>query len=53
MLRKSNEVTFLKKECHELLLIRYLILSVTVPQYLLVTAIENVTKTLLVTTESN
>ncbi len=36
---KSNEVTFLKKECNELLVIRYFILGVTVLLQLLVTAI--------------
>jgi hypothetical protein len=30
--RKSNEVTFFWKECDKLLVIRYLILSGTVPQ---------------------
>jgi hypothetical protein len=50
---KSNEVTFFRKECNELLVIRYFILGVTVPLQLLVTAILNVTKTLLVTQKSN
>jgi hypothetical protein len=36
---KSNEVTLFRKECNELLLIRYFILGVTVPLQLLVTAI--------------
>jgi hypothetical protein len=36
---KSNEVTFFRKECNELLVIRYFILGVTVPLQLLVTAI--------------
>jgi hypothetical protein len=34
--RKNNEVTFFRKECNDLLVIRYLILSVTVPLQLLV-----------------
>ncbi len=50
--RKSNEVTFFSKECDELLVIRYIILGVTFPLQLRVTAIVNVTKTLLVTTKS-
>ncbi len=37
--KKSNNVTFLGKECNEFLVIRYLILGVTVPLQLLVTAI--------------
>jgi hypothetical protein len=37
--RKNNEASFFRKECNELLVIRYLILSVTVPLQLLVTAI--------------
>ncbi len=36
---KSNEVTFFRKECNELLVICYFILGVTVPLQLLVTAI--------------
>jgi hypothetical protein len=36
---KSNEVTYFRKECNELLVIRYLILGVTDPLQLLVTAI--------------
>jgi hypothetical protein len=36
---KSNEMTFLRKECNELLVIRYFILGVTVPLQLAVTAI--------------
>jgi hypothetical protein len=51
--RKSNEVTLHEKECNELLVIRYLMLSVTVSLQLLVTAILNVTITLLVKTKSN
>jgi hypothetical protein len=50
---KSNEVTFFRKECNELLVIRYFNLGVTVPLQLLVTAILNVTETLLVTQKSN
>ncbi len=38
-LRKSNEVTFFRKECNELLVSRDLILGVTVPLQFLVTAI--------------
>jgi hypothetical protein len=41
------------KECNELFEIRYLILGVIVQLQLLVTAIKNVTKTLLVTKKSN
>ncbi len=48
---KSNEVTFFK-ECTELLVIRPLILGITVPSQLLVTAILNRKKTLLVNTKS-
>jgi hypothetical protein len=36
--KKSYEVTF-RKECNDLLVIRYLILSVTVPLQLLITAV--------------
>ncbi len=36
---KSNEATFFSKECNKLLLIRDLVLNVTVPLQLLVTAI--------------
>jgi hypothetical protein len=50
---KRDELTFFLKECNNLLVIRYLIFVVTVPLQLLVTAIENVMKKLLVTTESN
>jgi hypothetical protein len=52
-LRKSNKVTYFRKECNELLVICYLILGVTVPLQLLGTAVENVMKMLLVTTASN
>jgi hypothetical protein len=41
------------KECNELLKIRHLILGIKVPLQLLVTAIYNVTKTLIVTTKRN
>ncbi len=49
--KKSNEVTSFEEKCNELLAIRSHILNVTVPLQLIVTAIENVTKTLLVTTK--
>jgi hypothetical protein len=52
-LRKNKELPFFREECNILLVIRYLILGVTVPLQLLVTAILNVTKMLLVTTKSN
>jgi hypothetical protein len=52
--KKGTKQLLFSKECNELLgVIRYLILNVTVPLQLLVTAIKNVTKTLLVTTKSN
>jgi hypothetical protein len=50
---KSHEVTSFRKECNELLLIRFLILCVIVPLQLLVTDIQKVTETVLVTTKNN
>jgi hypothetical protein len=47
---KSNKL-FYVKECNELPVIRYLILGVTVPQQLLITAVKNESKKLLVTTK--
>ncbi len=46
--KKSNKLFYVKK-CNELLVIENLILGETVPQQLLVTAIKNETKNLLVT----
>jgi hypothetical protein len=45
---QTKKVTFFRKACNELLIIRYLISSVTVPLQLLATAVYsvNVTKTL-------
>jgi hypothetical protein len=51
--KKVTKYILFRKECNELLVIRYLILSVTVPLQLLVPAIRNVTKLLLVITKSN
>ncbi len=51
--KKGTKQLLFSKECNELLeVIRYLILHVTTPLQLLVTAIKNVTK-LLVTTKGN
>jgi hypothetical protein len=50
-LGKSNDVTFFRKKFNELLVIRYLILGVTVPLQLLVTAVKTIKKTLLVTSK--
>jgi hypothetical protein len=42
-----------RKKCNELLEMRYPILNVTVPLQLLVTAVLNVTKPLLITSKSS
>jgi hypothetical protein len=49
---KINEVTCVRMEWNELLVIRYFFLGVTVPLQLLVSAFQNVTKTLLVNTKA-